>query len=187
MSVRVIAGSARGRRLRVPTSPGLRPTGDRARETLFNVLAPRIAGSAVLDAFAGSGAVGIEALSRGAASAVFVERDPSAATTLAENVTMCGFAPTAKIIRAPWRTALRRLATSGAAFDLVFFDPPYEWTQAHTLLEGLTAAALLASGGIVVVEHRTGSPPRPTPGWESQRVLRVGDTSFSFFGILTVP
>jgi 16S rRNA (guanine(966)-N(2))-methyltransferase RsmD len=187
MSVRVIAGTAKGRRLAVPRLRGLRPTGDRARESLFNVLAPRLTGCSFLDVFAGSGAVGIEALSRGAASAIFVERDARAAATLADNLALCGFGDAAQIIRAPWRAAMRRLGQRGTCFDVAFFDPPYDWAQTHTLLEELAAGSLLTGEGIVVVEHRTGSPPQATTGWQSLRVLQAGDTSFSFFGILTDP
>jgi 16S rRNA (guanine(966)-N(2))-methyltransferase RsmD len=171
----------------VPAAPGLRPTGDRARETLFNVLAPGLAGVNILDVFAGSGAVGIEALSRGAAAAVFVERERRSAATLADNVALCGFADAAEILRLPWKAALLRLSARGALFDIAFFDPPYDWKQAHTLLEALASLALLAPAGIAVIEHRSGAAPGPVQGWEPRRVLAVGDTSFSFFGILAAP
>ena len=187
MSVRVIAGSAKGRRLKVPSMPGLRPTGDRARETLFSVLAPRLPNAVFLDAFAGSGAVGIEAISRGAARVVFVERYARVAAVLAENVAVCGFDPAASIVRAPWRTAARRLGGRGLRFDIAFFDPPYDRRDSHALLEDLTAGGLMADGGIAVVEHRTGAGPAAAADWQLQRQLAVGDTSFSFFGILTAP
>jgi len=184
MSVRVIAGAAKGRRLQVPPTDGVRPTGDRARETLFNVLAPRIRGVAFLDAFAGSGAVGIEALSRGAASAVFIERDRSAVRVLTENVDHCGFAERAEVLPTTWVNALHRLAENSQAFGIAFFDPPYEWEEAHTCLQALAEHALVAPGGIAIIEHRRATPPREAAGWEALRRLDVGDTSFSFFGIL---
>lgn len=185
MSVRVIAGSAKGRRLAVPSARGLRPTGDRARESLFNVLAPRIAGAVFLDAFAGSGAIGIEALSRGAARAVFVERSGGAAGVLAANLELCGLRERAVIMRAPWSGAARRLTREGQRFDIAFFDPPYDWEDAHTCLDDLARGELLAPGGVAIIEHRGAAPPRLEGGWELQRRLDVGDTSFSFFGILS--
>lgn len=187
MSVRVIAGSAKGRRLQVPSSKGLRPTADRARETLFNVLAPQLAAAVFLDAFAGSGAVGIEALSRGAKEAVFVERERGAAAVLAANLELCGLSGAAEIIRAPWIAAVRRLAERGGPFGIAFFDPPYDWTKAHTCLEGLSEYGLMAPSGIAIIEHRASTPPRGAEGWRLRRTVEVGDTSFSFFGILSLP
>ncbi len=184
MSVRVIAGLAKGRRLRVPPAKGLRPTGDRARETLFNVLAPEIEAVAFLDAFAGSGAVGIEALSRGAKEAVFVERSSAAAVVLAANLELCGLSDAATVIRAPWVGALRRLDEHGGRFGIAFFDPPYDWPEAHTCLEGLTEHRLMAPAGVAIIEHRASTPPRLAAGWRLRRTVEVGDTSFSFFGIL---
>lgn len=187
MSVRVIAGSAKGRRLQVPSSKGLRPTGDRARETLFNVLAPHLAEAVFLDAFAGCGAVGIEALSRGAKEVVFVERSRGAAVVLAANLELCGLSGDAEVIRAPWVAALRRLARHGRQFGIAFFDPPYDCSQTHTCLEGLSEQGLLEPAGIAIIEHRASTPPRAAEGWRLRRTLEVGDTSFSFFGILPVP
>jgi 16S rRNA (guanine(966)-N(2))-methyltransferase RsmD len=187
MSVRVIAGVAKGRRLQVPCSEGLRPTGDRARETLFNVLAPHIGGVVFLDGFAGSGAVGIEALSRGATEAVFVERSSRAAVVLAANLELCGLRDDAEIIRAPWAAALRRLADDGRQFGIAFFDPPYDWPEAHTCLEGLAEHGLVAPEGIAIIEHRAATPPRAAEGWQLRRTVDVSDTSFSFFGILPAP
>lgn len=187
MSVRIIAGSAKGRRLQVPSSKGLRPTGDRARETLFNVLAPHIGAVVFLDAFAGSGAVGIEALSRGAKEAVFIERSSGAAVVLAANLELCGLSGDAEVIRAPWVAALRRLADRDRRFGIAFFDPPYDWPEAHTCLEGLTEQGLMVPAGIAIIEHRASTPPRVADGWRLRRTVEVGDTSFSIFGILPVP
>src|SRR5437868_13693727 len=105
--MRVIAGTFKGRRLEAPTWEGLRPTSDKLRETLFNVLAPRIAGARVLDGYAGTGALGIEAMSRGAASVAFVERDPRAQALIEENLTHCGLTIGCVIIRASVARALR--------------------------------------------------------------------------------
>lgn len=187
MSVRVIAGSAKRRRLQVPDRPETRPTGDRARESLFNVLAPRIAGAAFLDAFAGSGAVGIEALSRGARGAVFVEREREAVRVLKENLSLCGFTGDAIVHTGSWTTVARRLGAEGRQFDIAFFDPPYDGDDAPDCLDALRQHALLGSSGVAVIEHRGDAPPEARPGWALQRRLQVGDTSFSFFGIIREP
>ena len=131
--MRVIAGSAKGRRLEMPPTAGVRPTSDRARETLFNVLGADVAEARVLDAFAGSGAVGIEALSRGARAVTFVERSRRVAAVLRDNVDACGFTLRASVLGADWHAALRRLGKDVAAFDLAFFDPPYDWKRSRSL------------------------------------------------------
>jgi len=187
MSVRVIAGSARGRRLTVPDVAGLRPTSDRARETRFNVLAPRIDGAIFLDAFAGCGAVGIEALSRGAAHAVFVERARRTGEVLAANLEMCGFGDRATVVCDPWSAAWPALAAVGRRFDIAFFDPPYDREEAHRCLEDLSAGDLLATDAVAIIEHRAATPPREAAGWQALRTISAGDPSFTFFGILPAP
>ena len=178
--MRVIAGTAKGHTLRVPKVPGLRPTSDRARESLFNVLAPGIEGSRVLDVFAGSGALGIEALSRGAIEATFVERSRRAAEVLADNVEKCGFRSITTIIAAEWRVALRRLGGDETRFDLALFDPPYAWDRADHCLAGLAEHSLLAEGGLAIIEHRASTELEIPDGWSLDRVLKVGDSAFSF-------
>src|SRR5512147_1594489 len=121
--MRIIAGSLKGRRLAAPKWEGLRPTSDKLRETLFNILAPRIEGAVVLDGYAGTGAVGIEALSRGAAHVTFVERDARAAALIDTNLKRCGVTDRYAIIRA--RFAGTERTPAGGRFDLVFLDPPY--------------------------------------------------------------
>src|SRR2546427_10789916 len=128
--MRVIAGSLKGRRLRTPSWDGLRPTSDKLRETLFNILAPRIAGARVLDGYAGTGAIGIEAISRGAARVTFVERDRRAQALVAENLAHCGVTDGYAIIRADMARALADARAAGstfdAPFDIVLIDPPYD-------------------------------------------------------------
>ncbi len=181
MSVRVIAGVAKGRRLAVPEVAGLRPTSDRARETLFNVLAPRLPGARFLDLFAGSGAVGIEALSRGAAAAVFIEQDDRAVATLEANLALCRFAGPGNVVRGGWQRALRRLAGAEEPFDIAFLDPPYDWADAHTCLEAILEHGLLVADGVAIIEHRDKQAPQPATGWDLFRRVDVGDTVFSFF------
>ena len=121
--MRIVAGSLKGRRLEAPSWEGLRPTSDKLRETLFNVLAPRIQGARMLDGYAGTGAVGIEALSRGAAHVTFVERDPRAAALIEANLERCGVSDRYAIIRA--RFAGTERPSVGDTFDVIFLDPPY--------------------------------------------------------------
>src|SRR5437879_3707334 len=128
--MRIIAGTFKGRRLKTPSWPGLRPTSDKLRETLFNVLASRIAGARVLDGFAGTGALGIEALSRGAAEVMFIESDSRAEALLSGNLAHCGIETGYTVIRASVARGLEMLRADPAfvPFDIVLFDPPYEAT-----------------------------------------------------------
>jgi 16S rRNA (guanine(966)-N(2))-methyltransferase RsmD len=176
--MRIIAGSLKGRRIESGAWPGLRPTSDRLRETLFNILAPRVAGASVLDGFAGTGAVGLEALSRGAAHVTFVERDPRASALVAANVRRCGVESACAIIRAGFEGAARGDLRPGA-FDLVLLDPPYDQG-----IEPVVAAAapLLAPGGLLVVEHaRRQAAPEAAGDLLRVRALRAGDSALAFY------
>ena len=179
--MRVIAGEWGGRALKAPTWDGLRPTSDRLRETLFNILAPRIAGARVLDGYAGTGALGIEALSRGAAHVTFVERDARAARLIDTNLrALAGDTGAGRyaIIRAGFTDAIARLPRGG--FDLVLLDPPYADTA---VAEALDDAARLATGGTtVVVEHAVRhAAPAEHAGLRLQRTVRAGDSALSFY------
>lgn len=178
--MRIISGTLKGRRLDAPDWPGLRPTSDKLRETLFNVLAPHIDGARVLDGYAGTGAVGIEALSRGAAHVTFVEPDPRAAGLIESNLRRCQVTERYVIIRARFEQAAAGLG--GAAFDLVFLDPPY---GADTLATALDAAAgLVLSGGLLVIEHaRRDAPPARSGRLELTRDLRSGDSALAFYKV----
>src|SRR5438445_9790560 len=129
--MRVIAGSLKGRRLEAPRWEGLRPTSDKLRETLFNILAARIGGARVLDGYAGTGAIGIEAISRGAARVAFVERDRRAQALIAENLARCGVTDGYVIIRASVARAVDDLHAE--SFDIMIFDPPYDEQPDATL------------------------------------------------------
>lgn len=182
-TLRVIAGSLKGRRLETPTWEGLRPTSDRLRETLFNVLAPRLDGARVLDAYAGTGAVGIEALSRGAAHVTFVEQDRRAQQLIETNLQRSGVAGSPAlgdryaIIRAGFKVAARQLDTP---FDILFLDPPY---GAAELAEALTIAApLAAAGALVVIEHATrDAAPEAIMRLRRTRDLVQGDSALAFY------
>ena len=176
--MRVIAGALKGRRLQAPSWDGLRPTSDKLRETLFNVLAPRIEGASVLDGYAGTGAVGIEALSRGAAAVTFVERDPRAVQLIASNLERCAVENRYAIIRASFAGAAARLA--GQTFDIVFVDPPYGMLDMLSALE--TAASLVVPGGLVVVEHAARDAAPGTSGpLAKTRDLVSGDSALTFY------
>ena len=156
--MRVIAGALKGRRLKAPTWNGLRPTSDKLRGTLFNVLAPLIEGARVLDAYAGTGALGIEALSRGAVEVIFVERDRRAQALIAENLAHCGAASGCAIIRASLAHAIEELRRRARSFDVVLLDPPYDVAPEAAIVP---ASALLAPEGCWCSNTRHGNA-RPT-------------------------
>src|SRR5918993_676112 len=173
--MRVIAGTLKGRHLKAPTWEGLRPTSDKLRETLFNILAPRIEGARIVDGFAGTGAVGIEALSRGAAHVTFVDRDRRAAALIAANISVCGAAADYTIETEEVATTLRRHA---AAFDVIWLDPPYD----HDSYAALDAAAgALAPGGLVALERATRREPAVPPSLTRIRDVKSGDSTLTFF------
>lgn len=180
--MRVIAGSLKGRRLKTPTWEGLRPTSDKLRETLFNVLAPRIDGARVLDLYAGTGAVGIEALSRGAAAVTFVEHDRRAQALIADNLSHCGIAGGYAIIRAGTVRALSDLRARGAVFDLILLDPPYADTDTQIVAVLSESGAILAPDGLVVLEHARRRPAPIAAGRLVQtRVVAAGDSALAFY------
>lgn len=188
---RVIAGSAAGRRLFAP-GPGTRPLTDRVKQTLFAILEPRLPGARFLDLCAGTGAGGIEALSRGAVAAVFVEQDGRTCKTIAENLARTGLGgPAALVIRAEagaWLLTGQHSPASASTgpFDVVLLDPPYDQAD---LLEGLLATlggpaaeGLLAAGAIVVAKHFwRAAPPARIGLLRSIRERRFGETTLTFY------
>jgi 16S rRNA (guanine(966)-N(2))-methyltransferase RsmD len=184
--MRIIAGTLRSRPLQAPPGLATRPTSDRLRETLFNVLAPRIKGAIFLDLYAGSGAVGIEALSRGAASVVFVERAPAALAVLRGNLVKLGLTAGFRIHAGNVGTVLRRMKPdAGTPFDLVFLDPPYDAAKEYGATLGALGgelAALLAPGTLVIAEHRRKERLEDKYGvLERTRLLEQGDAALSFY------
>jgi 16S rRNA (guanine966-N2)-methyltransferase len=182
--MRIIAGSFRSRPLQAPAGLATRPTSDRLRETLFNVLAPRIEEVVVLDLYAGSGAVGIEALSRGAANVVFVERAPGALKVLRENLARLGLTEGFRIVAGSVGTFLRKADATGR-FDIVFLDPPYdeedEYRTALSLL-GAEVVGLLAERAVVIAEHRRKTRLEDQYGsLRRTRSLQQGDAALSFY------
>jgi 16S rRNA (guanine(966)-N(2))-methyltransferase RsmD len=181
--MRVIAGMLKGRRLKAPTWDGLRPTSDKLRETLFNILSPRIAGARVLDGYAGTGALGIEALSRGAAAVTFVERDRRAAELIEENLAHCGVTGGYAIIRASIARALDDLGAE--SFDIMIFDPPYDEQPDADLA---AAGERLRAGGVVVLERPRRRRPRDRFGrLHLVRDVASGDSTLAFYEAFSIP
>src|SRR2546429_817973 len=182
--MRVIAGNYRGRTLRSPPSMQVRPTSDRLRETLFNILAPRIEGGRFLDLCAGSGAVGIEALSRGAAHVTFVDQSSGMCALIEKNLYTLGVEDEVEVVHAEASEFLRRYARKQAlVFDIVFFDPPYA-TDYEGVLKylGEHAARLLAEEGLVIVEHHTKRDLKEKfSRVHRYRTLKQGDSLLSFY------
>jgi len=178
--LRIIAGSLKGRRLKAPSWDGLRPTSDKLRETLFNILAPRLAGARVLDGYAGTGAIGIEAASRGAGHVTFVEHDRRAQALIEDNLAQCGVpADGYVIIRASVSRALDDL--HAAPFDIMIFDPPYD-AEIDTVIAA--AGGHLAPGGVVVVEHARRRPTAERAGTLVRtREVNSGDSALAFYGM----
>lgn len=176
--MRIIAGTLKGRVLQGPTWDGVRPSSDRLRETLFNILTPRVAGARWLDVCAGTGAMGIEALSRGAAAVTFIDEDPRATALVAANLRKCQVTEGYTIER---RNALARTpAVRGGPFDIVFLDPPYAQRSLEPWLH--LAAGLIAPDGLVVLEHASRlEAPAAVPGLTLARRLRQGDSALAFY------
>jgi 16S rRNA (guanine966-N2)-methyltransferase len=175
-NIRIIGGRWRGTRLAVPDRPDLRPSSDRVRETLFNWLTPALPGARVLDLFAGTGVLGLEALSRGAAHATLVERDPGLARALDETVARLS-AREAATVQA--QDALAWLRRAGTRFDIVFLDPPFAaglWEQALASLP-----AHLAPGAWVYVESPADTVPGVPAHWALHREGRTRDVRFALY------
>ena len=182
--MRVIAGAAKGRRLKVPKRGGVRPTSEYLREALFDILGSSIRDANFLDLYAGSGAVGIEALSRGAAEVVFLEQDPTCLQVLRENVEMTGLR-NRRVVAGDVLRALPRLIRQGGKFDIIFVDPPYGTDLAMRTLDVLARGDLLRPSGLVIVEHFTKEPlPERIGHLCRTREKLHGQTVLSFYGSL---
>ena len=176
--MRIIAGRYKGRRLASPRWPGLRPTSDKLRGTLFNILAPRLDGARVLDGFAGTGALGIEALSRGAAHVTFVDRDRRAMALVAENLGRCGITDGYAMIRGGVEAIAGAVAPG--PFDLILLDPPYDEADVRAPIEAV--ARTLADGGLLVLEHARRRPAAGSAGGlVCTRDVMSGDSALAFY------
>ena len=180
---RIIAGAGKGRRLKTAAGDSTRPTGARVRQSLFDILAPLIPGCRFLDAFAGSGGVGLEALSRGAAKVVLVDKAASAVEAAKENARMlASTGGEVQVFRQDARTAMGALGDQGMQFDVVYLDPPYASDLYEPLLALLGEGPLLAEGGVVVAEHfHKRALPETIGALTRTREKRVGDHILSFY------
>jgi 16S rRNA (guanine966-N2)-methyltransferase len=184
--MRIVAGSAKGRALAGPkaTSKHIRPTADRVRETIFNVLGQWLEEQKVLDLYAGTGALGLESISRGAPRAVLVDSDREALSLCRTNTDTLGFGARVEILAQPVERALEVLGRRGDKFNLIFADPPYAARVVEAVLEQVGRSGLLAPGGTVIVEHDKREPvPESHEGFARVDERRFGDTVASFFRI----
>ncbi len=180
--MRVIAGIAKGRKLMVPKGRGIRPTADRAREALFSILGGRVEGARVLDLYAGSGSLGIEALSRGASLAVFIDDDRSSIQAIEENLGRADLREKAEVRQIKVGIALEWLRERGEVFDLIFLDPPYKIsvTELREVFENLQDS--LGAQGVAILEHSSRrSIPDIFGGLQRFLFKRYGDTALSFY------
>lgn len=181
--MRVIAGALKGRRLVSPRGHGTRPTADQVRIALMDTLMPWLPGARVLDLFAGAGGVGLEALSRGAAHATFVERDARAVAALRQNIAALGVEAATRVLAMDVVRALEGLARAGERFDVVFLDPPYESTLTPETMQWLGHGRLTGPQSIVVAQHLTKKAPAlaELPALVAYRTRRFGETTLTFF------
>ncbi len=183
--MRIIAGSAKGHPLKCPRGDRTRPTPDRVREAIFSIISARVSEAFVVDLYAGTGALGLEALSRGASGVLFVEKDPVALRCLRENIDACGFPEKSRVISAPVLSFLRN-STLPEETTLIFADPPYAGDAGTKTLLGLAKHAKSLSRAIIVLEHDPRREPDRIPdGIVVQDRRRYGDTCVMFLEILS--
>jgi len=180
--MRVIAGKYRGRRLKGPEGLEMRPTGDRLKESLFGILSPSLSDAVVLDCFSCTGAIGIEALSRGARQVVFIEISNAGCRLIRNNLKLCGITSGARIIKEDVFGALRALGREGFQADVIFFDPPYDFQPYKDLLEIVFSRGLITPSALVIIEHqRKAVLPEEGSCYRRTRVTRQGDHCLSFY------
>ncbi len=185
--MRIIAGRFRGRTLVTPKSGAVRPTADRVREAVFSILGDQVVGSRVLDLFAGTGALGLEALSRGAACAVFVEQHRSSVALIRANLERCGIhSPEGEILAMSATAAVSRLASQNRLFDLIFMDPPYGKGWVGKILGLLDPIA--GPDALIIAEHHDQDPvPNSLPPWEAVDRRRYGTVAVTIFHRMEEP
>ena len=177
--MRILTGQSKGKRLKVPKEKSLRPTAARIKKSMFDILGPEIPGTRVLDLFSGSGNLGIEALSLGAESCVFVEKNPATAGIIAQNLRSCGYTEQSRILNFDFRKALSMLSAENCGFNLVFVDPPYEFyekTGSHELARDIRS--VVGEKGMMIIEHPSGNVIN-SEGFDV-RTKKYGGTSVSF-------
>jgi 16S rRNA (guanine(966)-N(2))-methyltransferase RsmD len=179
--MRIISGTSKGRKLVTPRSQSLRPTSDRVKESMFNILQDDIVGKVVLDLFAGTGNLGIEALSRGAKKTIFVEKGRQALRLIERNLTQFGLEERSEILPKDANRAIGILNQRGESFDLILMDPPYEKGLIQRTLMKLNSYPIYHKDSILVIEHDRREPLSTVmDGWNLIRQRRIGDTVISF-------
>jgi 16S rRNA (guanine(966)-N(2))-methyltransferase RsmD len=179
--MRIISGTSKGRKLVTPRSQSLRPTSDRVKESIFNILQDDIVGKVVLDLFAGTGNLGIEALSRGAKKTIFVEKGRQALRLIQRNLTQFGLEERSEILPKDANRAIGILKQKGESFDLILMDPPYEKGLIQKTLMTLNSHQIYHKDSILVIEHNRREPLSTVmDGWNLIRQRRIGDTLISF-------
>lgn len=179
----VIAGMYRGKRLSAPEGSHVRPTGSKVREAIFDILGPAVEGIVFLDLYAGSGAVGIEALSRGAASCAFVEENPKALRYLRGNLEALNPPSKWRLLPFPAVKALKVLRDTGFRADILFADPPYACKEWPSILLSLPKYGVTTPSFIAVLEHASAVPPQAPQEWGDPRRYRYGDTSLAVYRV----
>jgi len=178
--MRIISGKSRGRRLATPKGHALRPTSDRVKESIFNILGGEVEGKVVLDLFAGTGNLGIEALSRGAKKTIFVERAREALRMIQRNLLQCNFSGQAEVIPKEVNRAIGILEAREESFDLILMDPPYEKGWIQRTLVRLNNHNIYHEGSVLVIEHGRREPlPQKTGRWAVIKERMIGDTVIS--------
>ncbi len=177
--MRIIAGEKKSRRIDAPEGQDTRPTADRIKEALFSILQRRLYDARVLDLYAGSGALSLEALSRGAASAQLVDKSYKACKVIQRNIQALGYEEQAKLLNMEDIKAVERMEVQGKEFDLIFLDPPYRMNM--TDMMGRLEKKLLAEDGMIICEHDRNTPPGTPPALQLQDRREYGNTGISFF------
>jgi len=183
--LRVIAGELKGKKLFSVKGMRLRPTSDRVREAIFDILQERVPGKKVLDLFAGTGALGIEALSRGAEKAIFIEHNSHILTALRRNIKECGLEEKSEVLPCDVWQGLRILAVRGEAFDLIFIDPPYAQGLVKKTLKELSQRGLVAPQGLIIAEHSLKEDLSVPFPWELIDRRQYGITNISFWRLFS--
>ena len=179
--MRIIAGEARGRTILAPKGQDTRPTQDYIRESLFNILMRDTPDALVLDLFAGSGALALEAISRGAKSAVAVDCATEAINCIRQNTAALGFDDRVTVQKSDWKTALQRMSDESRRFSLVFLDPPYRMTDTGAQCNRMADLGLLCDGALMVIEHRKGETTAPDERFSLRDSRKYGDTVIDFY------
>lgn len=178
--MRIISGTARGRTIVAPAGDRTRPTQDKVRESLFNIIRWDVMEARILDLFAGTGALSLESLSRGAQSAVLVDTDRAACEAIRKNIAACRMEDKARLIVRDYRQAMDQLAREGEVFDVVFLDPPYRMENTGEMCAALYDKGLLAKQFLLVVEHKRGLAPLVDERFEAFDQRDYGDTQITF-------